>query len=188
MKNITFDKNKTQIFICIGSMKSKADSIAPRIGSILSNNGFKVVGTEEAPLHGLNLNERYKEEIERFMDKPEYEVVAIDCCRFKDRDIKYKKISSIIPRYAIDNSLKHIEFKDNCIGINSLSICPVDDLGYKVGSTWTLLQLAELADVSIYIDFAKDIANDIINKLKENKEVQDTTNYNKKADIKKGGN
>jgi putative sporulation protein YyaC len=173
MEDITFDKNKTQIFVCIGTMRAKADSIAPRIGSILSNNGFKVIGTEDKPLHGLNLNERYKEEIERFMSKPKYEVVAIDCCRFKDRDIKYKKISSIIPRYAIDNSLKHIEFKDNCIGINSFSICPIiDDISYITNSTWTLIQIAELADESIYIDFAKDIANDIINKLKENKEEQ----------------
>ena len=172
MEDITFDKNKTQIFVCIGTMSAKADSIAPRIGTILSNSGFKVIGTEDKPLHGLNLNERYKEEIKRFIGKQEYEVVAIDCCRFKERDIKYKKISSIIPRYAIDNSLKHIEFKDNCIGVNSLSICPVDDLSYKTYPTWTLIQIAELADESIYIDFAKDIANDIINKLKENKEEQ----------------
>jgi hypothetical protein len=53
MTKLKFNKSKMQIFVCIGTPLSKADSIAPRIGSILSNLGYNVIGTMDNPIHAL---------------------------------------------------------------------------------------------------------------------------------------
>ncbi len=49
-------------FFCIGTDRSTGDSLAPLIGSMLVEKGYKnVIGTLEYPVHATNIDERIKE-------------------------------------------------------------------------------------------------------------------------------
>lgn len=72
------DKNRMPVFICIGSMKSMLDSVAPRIGTKLKEKGYDVVGTEDNPVTALNIVERIEKEISCFPDSM-YQKIYIDC-------------------------------------------------------------------------------------------------------------
>lgn len=176
MTKLKFNKSKMQIFVCIGTPLSKADSIAPRIGSILSNLGYNVIGTMDNPIHALNIEKRYKEEIEGFKAMPDrYEIVAIDCCRFRfEREIKWRVLStSIVPRISVDDMLRDISFDDICIGVNSFRYADVDDFKYKHSTTWEMIQTCELVDDSKYVSLAAEVADDIINILNYGSDVSE---------------
>ncbi|MGM7720612.1 spore protease YyaC [uncultured Metabacillus sp.] len=77
-------KAKTEdIFIvCIGTDRSTGDSLAPLIGTMLTEKGYKnVIGTLDEPVHAQNLDERLKEVPEGKI------VVAIDAALGRLRNV-----------------------------------------------------------------------------------------------------
>lgn len=68
--------NREIVFLCIGSIKCKGDSIAPRIGTVLRElNVYNIYGDTINPVHASNL-EVTIEEIKREYDNPF--IIAID--------------------------------------------------------------------------------------------------------------
>lgn len=70
------DKEREPYFICVGTTRSSLDSVAPKVGTRLEKLGYKVIGTEENQLHGLNIVDRFNE-IES-IDLSKYQIIAID--------------------------------------------------------------------------------------------------------------
>jgi putative sporulation protein YyaC len=53
--------NDDIIYLCIGTDRSTGDSLAPLVGTFLSNMGYKnIIGTLNDPLHAANLSEKTK--------------------------------------------------------------------------------------------------------------------------------
>ncbi len=67
--------NREKYFICIGTTKSILDGVAPRVGSILKNMGYNVLGTSKDPLNAKTLLNNY-ELIKNIESK--YRVIAVD--------------------------------------------------------------------------------------------------------------
>lgn len=79
LKTIPFDHEEL-IFCCIGTDRSTGDALGPIIGSQLHQTfsfPFPVVGTLQAPLHALNIVERYEQLIN---EKEQPFIIAIDAC------------------------------------------------------------------------------------------------------------
>lgn len=79
LKTIPFDHEEL-IFCCIGTDRSTGDALGPIIGSRLHQTfsfPFPVVGTLQAPLHALNIVERYEQLIN---EKEQPFIIAIDAC------------------------------------------------------------------------------------------------------------
>lgn len=71
-----FDLERIPYFVCIGTSRSTIDMVAPCIGTILDENNFEVIGTEDDNLHALNMWRKTK--ILDKLDKTRYQVIAID--------------------------------------------------------------------------------------------------------------
>lgn len=67
------------VIFCIGSDRSIADSLAPMVGTRLSESGFKnpIYGTLENPIHALNIHESINN-IKN--NHPGASIIAIDAC------------------------------------------------------------------------------------------------------------
>ena len=69
-------------FFCVGTDRSTGDSLAPLIGTLLQENGYKnVLGTISDPIHAQNLDEKIK------LIPKNYTVIAIDSCLGKRYNI-----------------------------------------------------------------------------------------------------
>ncbi|MEK3764120.1 MULTISPECIES: spore protease YyaC [unclassified Solibacillus] len=79
LKMVPFEHEKL-IFCCIGTDRSTGDALGPIIGSQLHQTfsfPFPVVGTLEAPLHALNIVDRYEQLIK---ENENAFIIAIDAC------------------------------------------------------------------------------------------------------------
>lgn len=71
------DDKKEPYFICIGHPEHPYDSIAPRIGTILDRNGYKVLGTMKNPINAINIS-NYTNLFKSFKRCGRYQLIAID--------------------------------------------------------------------------------------------------------------
>lgn len=67
-------RKKNIVFACIGTDRSTGDSLGPLVGTYLERLGYEVIGTLDAPLHAVNLEERVSG-----IGK-EKTIIAIDSC------------------------------------------------------------------------------------------------------------
>lgn len=97
------------LIFCIGTDKYIIDSLAPLLGSLLSDSGIplQVFGTLDNPIHAENIEMRIKEINDKF---PEYKIIAIDAC-LGEKDnvglIKFKE-GSINPGAGVHKKLPSI--------------------------------------------------------------------------------
>lgn len=84
LKELISSENDKYIFVCIGTDKCIGDAVGPWIGTLLEENGYKVIGTLEKPCHAVNMKERLKELKKNYKG---YKVIVIDACIGKEGDI-----------------------------------------------------------------------------------------------------
>lgn len=79
-------KDKDIVFVCIGSMKSHADSIGPRIGSMLQELKIKnpIYGTWYLPIHAQNI---FMHENMIKQSHPDAFIIGIDACIGKSENV-----------------------------------------------------------------------------------------------------
>lgn len=71
----TYIVNDDVVFVCVGTDRSTGDALAPIIGTLLTERGYKnVIGTLEDPVHAMNLEETIQK-----LPKGKT-VIAIDAC------------------------------------------------------------------------------------------------------------
>lgn len=167
------DPNKEIVFACIGTMRSPLDSVAPRIGSILSQNGYNVIGTQEYQLHAKTIPQRYTEEIEA-LDKNIYQVVALDACIPTETNFNIIiENSPIKPGLGVSKTLMCIG--DYAIKINSYKILNDYEEAFRknVLSAYTWLYLSLEEEEQLKLDnLVHSIANKLMSFISVNKAEQ----------------
>lgn len=133
------DNKRIPLFLCIGTMNNTLDSIAPRIGSMLSKMGYNVFGTEDDPLHGLNIETLYRQEICSY-PRAIFQHIAIDASRLtednKDKDFVISK-KSCKPGSGVGHKLP--EIGEILIECNTFKYAKERDS--KLLTTWGLMVL-----------------------------------------------
>lgn len=116
-------RNKDVQFVCIGTDKSTGDSLAPFVGTMLENNGYKnVIGTVDNPLHNMNKEERFKE------IKKNKTIIAIDAC-FSKED-KVGSISIQQTSIVMGQGVRKIEDREaNSVGDYAIKGCVCRNYG-----------------------------------------------------------
>lgn len=107
-------ETREPIFVCVGTMKHMLDSVAPRVGTELSKEGYLVLGTIDNQIHARNLHE-YKALFESF-DKNIYEVIGIDAMFSKSSDKVIELNRPLKPGSGVGKNL--LEVGEKTIGIN----------------------------------------------------------------------
>jgi putative sporulation protein YyaC len=122
------DKSRAPVFVCIGTMKHVLDSVAPRIGTILKQKGFEVIGTEEEQAHAKTLPDLYEEKIKN-IDKSKYQVIAVDADMTPVRtylgvdELYGASDSAIHPGKAVGKTLPPIGEKSIRIFVTNICDC-----------------------------------------------------------------
>lgn len=102
------DYNRIPVFVCIGTMRSKYDGVSPRIGSILKELGYFVIGTIEEQCHARTIKNIIDTQL-FYLDPNIYQVIGIDACLGIEEDVYFKVFKgSIAPRSGMGEPLGEI--------------------------------------------------------------------------------
>lgn len=71
------DRDKMPIFVCIGTMKVNFDSVGPRLGTLLKDEGYIVFGTETEQIHALNYEASIRKIVSMY-DSSLYQIIPVD--------------------------------------------------------------------------------------------------------------
>jgi len=97
------------LIFCIGTDKYIIDSLAPLLGSLLSDSGIslQIFGTLDNPIHAENIEMRIKEINDKF---PEYKIIAIDGCLGDEEEVGLIKLKqgAINPGAGVHKKLPSI--------------------------------------------------------------------------------
>lgn len=97
------DKNRIPVFVCVGSSRHPLDCVAPKIGSMLRDRGYRVIGTMEKPIHATNIHN-----LELDYDDRMYQIIGIDSC-IGDKGRAYRTFyKPLRPGSAVDRKLPEI--------------------------------------------------------------------------------
>lgn len=83
-KNLIQSNKEEILFLCIGTDRSTGDSLGPMVGTMLSEEGYNVLGTIDNPVHALNIEQTVESINELY---PDYTIVAIDACLGKASNV-----------------------------------------------------------------------------------------------------
>ena len=83
--NINNIMDKNIIIFCVGTPRCLMDSIGPSIGTKLIQLGYQgiVYGTEENPVHALNIKDKIQEVKNKY---PDHKILAIDASITKNKN------------------------------------------------------------------------------------------------------
>ena len=146
-----FPIDRELVWVCIGTDRVTGDSLAPFVGTMLTEAGVpNVYGTIDHPVHALNLTETL-ERIEKA--HPDACIVGIDACLGKEESVGSMELrdGALEPGSGIGKTLP---------SVGDYSIIGVVNAGGSMG--YVMLRNTRL---SLVIQMAKSITNFILRSL-----------------------
>lgn len=105
---------RQRLFVCVGTEKHLLDSVAPRVGTILSELGYLVLGTMNNQVHATNLH-KFKIVLDAFSSDV-YEVIGVDATNSSENKMVVEYNRPLQPGSGIGRKLP--EIGEKTIGIN----------------------------------------------------------------------